>query len=68
MDKRADTHLQEVHEVLLGGLGVADEVGGDGGQERELSGGVQAGDLLVVLSLEGIVPCTMYTHVSTNTI
>jgi hypothetical protein len=48
--------LEEVDEVLLGGVGVADELGGDGGEERQLGGGVEGSNLLVVLGLEGAVP------------
>jgi hypothetical protein len=48
--------LQELGKVLLGGLGVADELGGHGGEERQVGGRVEAGDLLEVLGLEGVVP------------
>ncbi len=48
--------LEELHEVLLGRLTIADELGGDGGEEGEVLGGVEAGDLLEVLLLEGVVP------------
>jgi hypothetical protein len=37
--------LQELHEVLLGALGIADELGGDSGQEGKIGGGVHGGNL-----------------------
>ncbi len=48
--------LEELHKVLLGGLRVADELGRDGGEEGEVGGGVEGGNLVKVLLLEGIVP------------
>ena len=55
-DCAAGQPLEEVHEVLLGGLSVADELGGDGGEEGQIRGGVERCDLLEVLLQEGVVP------------
>ena len=48
--------LEEVHEVLLGRLAVADELGRHGGEEGEVLRRVERGNLLVILLFEGIVP------------
>jgi hypothetical protein len=48
--------LQELREVLLGALGVADELGRNSGEEGEIGGGVKGGNLLEVLGLQGRVP------------
>jgi hypothetical protein len=37
-------------------VSIADELGGDGGEEGEVLGGVKGGDPLIVLGLEGVVP------------
>lgn len=48
--------LDEINKIILGLLGVLDELGRDGGKERELLGAVERGDLLIILGNEGIVP------------
>jgi hypothetical protein len=37
-------------------VSIAYELGGDGGEEGEVLGGVKGGDPLIVLGLEGVVP------------
>jgi len=48
--------LEKVHEVLLGGLPVADELGRDSGEEGQIRGGVERHDLLEVLLEQRVVP------------
>jgi hypothetical protein len=58
--------LEESHEVLLGGLGVADELGGHSGEERQVGGRVEVGDLLELLGLEGVVPPEVSRKISAH--
>jgi hypothetical protein len=55
-DSAAGEPLEEVHEVLLGGLPVADELGRDGGEEGQIRGGVERRDLVEVLLQQRVVP------------
>ncbi len=48
--------LEELHEVLPCRLAVTDELGGDGGEEGEIGGGVEGGDLVKVFCNQCIVP------------
>ena len=48
--------LEKLHEVLLGGLWIADELGGDRGEEGEIGGGIEGCNLLEVFLLERVIP------------
>ena len=48
--------LDEINKIILGLLGVLDELGRNGGEERELLGAVKRGDLVVILGNEGVIP------------
>ena len=55
-DCAAGESLEEVHEVLLGGLLVTYELGRDSGEEGQIRGGVEQCDLLEVLLQQRVVP------------
>jgi hypothetical protein len=48
--------LEKLHEVLLGEVRAADELGGDCREEGEVCGGVEGRDLVKVLLLERVIP------------
>ena len=48
--------LEEVHEVLLRRLAIADELGRHSREERQIGGAVERSDLLIVLLLQGVIP------------